>query len=125
MPKKRLTEIIEDYGISIEEGLELVFRELEEDMVTGRGKATWISESGQIVLEELISMPVLYRGPVLSQAPNRMYVMVYLKDITKKVAVKVPRRMLGKITPGKVIYVETDNSGPETKYHWVKTPQRG
>ena len=34
MPKKRLTEIVEDYGISIEEGLELVLKELEEDMVT-------------------------------------------------------------------------------------------
>ena len=124
MPKKRLTEIAEEYGIPFEEALDLVFKELEEEMVTGRGKITWINEDGQRVLDEFISMPVLYRGPVLSQAPNPMYVMVYVKELSKKVAVKIPRRMQGKITPGKLIYLEADNSGAEPKYNWVKTPQR-
>ena len=124
MPKKRLTEIAEEYGIPFEEALDLVFKELEEEMVTGRGKITWINEDGQRVLDEFISMPVLYRGPVLSQAPNPMYVMVYVKELSKKVAVKVPRKMQNKITKGKLIYLEADNSGVEPKYNWVKTPQR-
>ena len=124
MPKKRLTEIAEEYGIPFEEALDLVFKELEEEMVTGRGKITWINEDGQRVLDEFISMPVLYRGPVLSQAPNPLYVMVYVKELSKKVAVKIPRRMQGKVTKGKLIYLEADNSGAEPKYNWVKTPQR-
>ena len=124
MPKKRLTEIAEEYGIPFEEALDLVFKELEEEMVTGRGKITWINEDGQRVLDEFISMPVLYRGPVLMQAPNPLYVMVYVKELSKKVAVKIPRRMQGKVTKGKLIYLEADNSGAEPKYNWVKTPQR-
>jgi hypothetical protein len=124
MPKKRLTEIAEEYGIPFEEALDLVFKELEEEMVTGRGKGTWINDDGQRVLDEFISMPVLYRGPVLSQAPNPMYVMVYVKELSKKVAVKIPRRMHGKIIPGKLIYLEADNSSDHPKYSWVKTPQR-
>ncbi len=125
MPKKKLTALAEEYGIPFEEALDLVFKELEEDMVTGRGKNTWINDDGQRVLDEFISMPVLYRGPVLSKAPNPMYVMAYIKEITKKVAVKIPRKMQSKITPGKVIYIEADNSGVEPKYNWVKTPIRG
>ena len=125
MPKKKLTALAEEYGIPFEEALDLVFKELEEDMVTGRGKNTWINDDGQRVLDEFISMPVLYRGPVLSKAPNPMYVMAYIKEITKKVAVKIPRKMQSKITPGQVIYIEADNSGVEPKYNWVKTPIRG
>ena len=125
MPKKRLTEIAEEYGIPFEEALDLVFKELEEEMVTGRGKGTWINDDGQRVLDEFISMPVLYRGPVLEQAPNPMYVMAYIKELTKKVPVKIPMRMKGKITKGKLIYIEADNSSDNPKYNWIKTPQRG
>jgi hypothetical protein len=124
MPKKKLTEIAEEYGIPFEEALDLVFRELEEEMVTGKGKSTWINADGQRVLDEFISMPVLYRGPVLMQAPNPMYVMVYVKELSKKVAVKVPRKMQNKVTKGKMIYLEADNSSDDPKYNWVKTPQR-
>jgi hypothetical protein len=124
MPKKRLTEIAEEYGIPFEEALDLVFKELEEEMVTGRGKGTWINDDGQRVLDEFISMPVLYRGPVLEQAPNPMYVMAYIKELSKKVPVKIPMRMKGKITKGKLIYIEADNSSDNPKYNWIKTPQR-
>lgn len=125
MPKKRLTEISEEYGVPFEEALDLAFNELEEEMVTGRGKSTWINEDGQRILDEFISMPVLYRGPVVSLAPNNNYVMAYIKEITKKVPVKIPFRLKGRITPGKVIYIEADNSGTEPKYFWSKTPTRG
>jgi len=119
MPKKRLTEIAEEYGIPFEEALDLVFKELEEEMVTGRGKNTWINDDGQRVLEEVIPMPVVYRGPVLSLAPNPNYVMAYIKDIVKKVPVKIPSRYRKNIV-GKTIYIEADNSGRETKYFYVK-----
>jgi len=124
MPKKKLTDISEEYGIPFEEALDLAFKELEEEMVTGRGKNTWINEDGQRVLDEFIAMPVLYRGPVLGAAPNPIYIIVYIKELSRKVPVKIPLKFKGKFTRGKVVYVEADNSGVEPKYHWVKTPQR-
>ena len=124
MPKKKLMDISEEYGIPFEEALDLAFKELEEEMVTGRGKNTWINEDGQRVLDEFISMPVLYRGPVLGAAPNPIYIIVYIKELSKKVPVKIPMKFKGKFTKGKVVYVQADNSGEEPKYHWVKTPQR-
>jgi hypothetical protein len=124
MPKKKLTQLAEEYGIPIEEALDLVFKELEEDMVTGKGKNTWINEDGQRVLDEFISMPVLYRGPVLSEAPNPSYIMVYVKELSKKVPVKIPLRYKGTFPRGRVVYLEADNSSDNPKYNWVKTPQR-
>ena len=124
MPKKKLTQLAEEYGIPFEEALDLVFKELEEDMVTGRGKGTWINDDGQRVLDEFISMPVLYRGPVLGEAPNPMYIMVYVKELSKKVPVKIPLRYKGTFPKGKVVYLEADNSSDDPKYNWVKTPQR-
>ena len=124
MPKKKLTQLAEEYGIPFEEALDLVFKELEEDMVTGKGKNTWINEDGQRVLDEFISMPVLYRGPVLSEAPNPMYIMVYVTELSKKVPVKIPLRYKGTFPKGKVVYLEADNSSDNPKYNWVKTPQR-
>ena len=124
MPKKKLTDISEEYGIPFEEALDLAFKELEEEMVTGRGKNTWINDDGQRVLDEFISMPVLYRGPVLQEAPNPNYIMVYVKELSRKVPVRIPLRYKGRFTKGKVVYLEADNSSDPPKYNWVKTPQR-
>ena len=123
MAKKKLTNIAEEYGIPFEEAQELVFKHLEEETVTGRGKNTWVNEVGQVALDDIIAMPVLYRGKVLSQAPNPSYIMVYLKDITRKVPVKIPIRYTNRLT-GKMVYVQADTSGDNVKYKWVKTPTR-
>ena len=120
MPKKRLTHISEEYGISFEKASNLVFNELEEEMVTGKGKNTWINEVGQRLLDEMISMPVLYRGQVVSLPPNPNFVLVYIKEITQKVKVRIPKRFAQKQFANKVIYVEADNSGVQTQYNWVK-----
>jgi hypothetical protein len=124
MPKKKLTQLAEEYGIPFEEALDLVFKELEEEMVTGKGKNTWINDDGQRVLDEFISMPVLYRGPVLQEAPNPNYIIVYVKELSKKVPVKIPLRYKGRFAKGKIVYLEADNSSDHPKYSWVKTPQR-
>ena len=120
MPKKRLTNIAEEYGISFEKASDLVFKELGEEMVTGKGKNTWINEDGQRLIDEIISMPVLYRGPVVSLPPNPAFLMVYTKEITQKVKVRIPRRFPQKQFANKIVYVEADNSGSETQYNWVK-----
>jgi hypothetical protein len=53
MPKKKLTDIAQEYDRAFEELLDMVFNNLEEEMVTGRGKNTWISEEGQAVLDDI------------------------------------------------------------------------
>ena len=124
MAKKRLTQITEEYGIPFEEGIDLVFKHLEEDMVTGKGKNTWVTKEGQIILDEFISMPVLYRGQIIQEPPNPNFVIVYLKELAKKIKVRIPMRLRGCLKRGKLIYFEADNSGEEPRYTWVKTPMR-
>ena len=124
MAKKKLKDIAEEYGLTFEEAQELVFKHLDEDAVTGKGKNTWINEVGQAALDDVISMPVLYRGKVLSEAPNPNYIIVYIKEITRKVPVKIPLKMKGRFN-GKMVYVQADTSGNNIKYHWIKTPSRG
>lgn len=119
MPKKRLTDIAQEYNRSFEEILDMVFNNLEEEMVTGRGKNTWISEEGQAVLDDIIPMPVIYRGQVLNACPNPLYLWVHHRDRACKVAVKIPRRMEGKLL-NKVIYFEENRDGDNLTYHWVK-----
>ena len=124
MAKKKLTNIAEEYGLTFEEAQELVFKHLDEETVTGRGKNTWINEEGQTALDDIIAMPVLYRGKVLSEAPNRNFLIVYIKDILRKVPVRIPARMQGLLL-GKMIYVQAETIGEEMKYKWVRTPIRG
>lgn len=120
MPKKRLTNIAEEYGIPFEDAEKIVFDNLEEEMVSGKGKNLWLDEDGQRMMEDLVSMPILYRGSVLHQALNPSFVMVYVKELCQKVPVRIPMRYKGTFSPGKVIYLEADNSGDVPKYTWVK-----
>jgi hypothetical protein len=123
MPKKRLKEIAEEYGVPFEEATDIVFRELSEDMVTGKGLNLWINEDGQMILDNFFPMPMIYRGLVIGQPQNWNYVSVYLKEKAQKVYVRIPSRLKRKLD-NKVIYFEADNSGQETKYKWIKTPTR-
>jgi hypothetical protein len=50
--------------------------------------------------------------------------MVYVKELSRKVPVRIPLRYKGRFTRGKVVYLEADNSSEPPKYNWVKTPQR-
>jgi len=123
MAKKRLTELSEEYGISFDESQKIVFDNLEEEMVSGKGRNLWINEDGQRMLEDLISMPVLYRGKVLRAANNPRFVIAYIKDIVQKVKVSIPYQLQDRLI-NKVIYIESDNSGAEVKYKYVKPPIR-
>ena len=123
MPKRRLTELAKEYNVPFEELLDTVYHKMEESMVTGKGRNLWINEEGQSILDDIVPMPILYRGRVIFQPPNPNFVTVFINEISKKVHVKVPLRMKGRLLD-KVIYIEGDNSGLETKYKWVKAPDR-
>lgn len=122
MPKKLLSKIAKEYDISMEKALELTFNNLEEDMVTGSKHLTWINEAGQDILDDIIPMPMLYRGKVLKDCPNPSYVCVYLRERCCRVNVKIPRRLRGKLA-GKLIYFEEKLEGERRTYTYSK-PQK-
>tara|TARA_X000001388_G_scaffold14943_1_gene8794 strand:+ start:2446 stop:2808 length:363 start_codon:yes stop_codon:yes gene_type:complete len=119
MSKRRLKDIAEDFDISFEKAQDLATNNLEEEMVSGRGKNTWISLEGQKMFDDLIPMPILYRGRVLCLAPNKRFAFVFIKELTKKVPVKIPPRYIKNVV-GKFICVQADNKGLEPKYFWVR-----
>ena len=59
---------------------------------------------------------------MLKPAPNKSYVIAYIKELTKKVPVKVPMRYHNQLT-NKIIYIQADNTGSQAKYHWIQTPR--
>ena len=122
MSKKLLSKIAKEYNISFEEALELTFNNLEDEMVTGAKHLTWINEKGQEILDDIIPMPMLYRGKVLNECPNPSYVSVHLRERCCRVNVKVPRRMQGKLV-GKLIYFEEKPEGSRRTYTFVKPPK--
>ena len=120
MSKKKLTEIAEEYEISFEKAQDFVTNNLEEEMVTGRGKGTWVNNDGQEIFEQMIPINILYRGKVMQLAPNPRYVLAHIKELGKKVSVKVPLRF-SKGLLGKVIHIEANNKGDEPTYEYRKT----
>jgi hypothetical protein len=120
--KKRLTEIADDFGISFEEAKDIAFNDLEEDMLSGKGRGMWINEAGQIAMDSIVHIPVIYRGRVTRLCPNPSFVMVNLKDICKNVPVRIKlghqKNMLLKY-----IYVQMDCVNGEIKYKMVKPPK--
>ena len=131
MAKKRLYQIAKECEIPFEEAMDLAFKHLEEDMITGARHLTWINEKGQEILDDVIPMPnvateeeeepnrLIYRGKVLRECPNPMYVAVHHRERFCKVNVKITRRMQGQLI-GKMIYFEERNENNITTYHWIK-----
>ncbi|MBT8448060.1 MAG: hypothetical protein KJO69_00105 [Gammaproteobacteria bacterium] len=121
MAKKRLSSLAKEYNIPYEKAEELAEKYLGEDMITGSKHLKWISEEGQLILDDIIPMPILQRGKVLKPCPNPNFVFVKHQQRMMRVAVKIPRRMIGKLV-GKTIYFEErrDDNSYEVKYHWVK-----
>jgi hypothetical protein len=120
MSKKKLIEIAEEYEISFEKAQDFVTNNLEEEMVTGRGKGTWVNDDGQEIFEQMIPINILYRGKVMQLAPNPRYVLAHIKELGKKVPVKVPLRF-SKGLLGKVIHIEANNKGDEPTYEFRRT----
>lgn len=118
MPKKLLKDIAEEYDISFKDAKEFCFDYLEEDMITGKGLRTWISDAGQAILDDAIPMPTIHRGKVVGQCPNPLRLWVIDRDRMRKVVVRIPKKMEGKLL-GKLIYFEENHNQPGVTYTWV------
>lgn len=127
MAKVRLKELAEEYEVEFNKAIEITHEKLSEEMVTGKGKATWINEEGAEILKEALYIPEIvpkhYKVKILKECPNRCYNWGYSKEIGKKVPVLIPRRFWGQLV-GKSVTVEciSDEKGESYRYvHKKKT----
>jgi putative transposon-encoded protein len=121
MPKKRLIQISKELDISFEKAMDLVDNKLSSDMVSGKQRATWITEEGQVILgeaayiEEIV--PKHFKGWVIKPALNPNYVFAEIKEIGEKVAVSIPRRYRGKLIHKNImIHGIEDENGTSYRY---------
>ena len=123
MAKVRLIKIASDFKLEFDKLLQLAQSKLSQEMLTGRGKNTWIDEEGQSILiesmyiEEIV--PKHYRGKVVSMAPNPSYVFAYIEELTMRVPVIVPRRYRNAMN-GKTIAIEMIEDVRGKSYRYVK-----
>jgi hypothetical protein len=109
MAKVKLTKLATQFAKDFDSFLELAKSKLSTDMLTGKGKNTWVDEEGQKILidcmfvEEIV--PKHYKGKVLAEAPNPSYVFAYIDEIKMKVPVVIARKHKGKMK-GKTITIE-------------------
>lgn len=122
MAKVKLTKIADRFESSFDSFLNLAKRKLSAEMLTGKGRNTWVNEEGQKILidcmyiEEIV--PKHFKGKVLAEAPNPSYVFAYIDEIKMKVPVVIPRKYKGKMK-GKVITIEMIEDVRGRSYRYV------
>lgn len=122
MAKVKLTKIADRFASSFDSFLNLAKRKLSAEMLTGKGRNTWVNEEGQKILidcmyiEEIV--PKHFKGKVLAEAPNPSYVFAYIDEIKMKVPVVIPRRYKGKMK-GKTITIEMIEDVRGRSYRYV------
>jgi len=122
MAKVKLTKIADRFESSFDSFLNLAKRKLSTEMLTGKGRNTWVNEEGQKILvdcmyiEEIV--PKHFKGKVLADAPNPSYVFAYINEIKMKVPVIIPRRYKGKMK-GKTITIEMIEDVRGRSYRYV------
>jgi len=122
MAKVKLTKIADRFKSSFDLFFNLAKRKLSAEMLTGKGKNTWVNEEGQKILidcmyiEEIV--PKHFKGKVLTEAPNPSYVFAYIDEIKMKVPVIIPRKYKGKMK-GKTITIEMIEDVKGRSYRYV------
>jgi len=121
MAKVRIDRLAKEWGMEVEELLSLATDKLSDEMMTGKRRATWISEEGQKILKDATSIPECvpkhYEGQVIKAAANPSYVYAFIKEIGKKVPVVIPRRWRGRLT-GKNVLIEAIQDVDGTSYRY-------
>tara|TARA_R110000822_G_scaffold15327_2_gene52929 strand:+ start:171 stop:542 length:372 start_codon:yes stop_codon:yes gene_type:complete len=114
--KRRLKELCQLAELDFDEVLDLAHAKLTSEMLTGKGGSTWITDVGwerlstAIVIPEIV--PKHHIAQVIKPATNPRYVFGYIRELSKKVAILVPRKLHKRLT-GKKITIEeiTDANG--------------
>lgn len=124
MAKTRLTKLAEEFEINIDEALNIAHEKLSKEMITGKGKATWINEEGVEILADALIIPEIVpkhlKVKILNECPNRCYNWGYSKELSKKIPVLIPRKFWGKLI-GKTITIECISDDKGESYRYVHT----
>tara|TARA_R100001126_G_scaffold51839_1_gene29297 strand:+ start:258 stop:629 length:372 start_codon:yes stop_codon:yes gene_type:complete len=122
--KKRLTQIAKENNIKFEELQKLAADKLSAQMMTGKGRNTWISDNGQQILDQAMEVPEgvakHITAVIVRRAPNQRYLYAYSKDIDKVIPVLVPRRY-AKNLMGKLVSVEVIEDVQGSSYRYRKS----
>ena len=122
--KIRQSELARQGHYEWDDLLALAKEKLSDDMITGVGKNTWISEEGQEILSEAMDVPEAtpahYKGQVIKVAPNKKYVYAYIRENSMKVPVLVPKKLAQKLV-GKIILIEAIRDVSGTSYRYRRT----
>tara|TARA_R100000995_G_C3482998_1_gene125239 strand:- start:590 stop:961 length:372 start_codon:yes stop_codon:yes gene_type:complete len=122
--KIRLSALAREGDYEWDDLLALAKEKLSDDMITGVGKNTWISEEGQEILSEAMDVPEAtpahYKGQVIKVAPNKKYVYAYIRENSMKVPVLVPKKLAQKLV-GKIILIEAIRDVSGTSYRYRRT----
>jgi hypothetical protein len=126
--KTRLVTLSEEYKVDFDEALQLAKGKLPEEMVTGRGKGTWITPEGVEILKEAFDIPEIVpkhiQVKILKECPNRCYNWAYSKEIGKRIPVLLPRKFWGRLV-GKTVAIECIEDDKGVSYRYVpKKKQR-
>ena len=124
MPKIKLIHIAEENKIAFEHAFKIAKKCLSEEMLTGKGKNTWVNEDGQEILEGAIEIPDAYPkhyyGRVVRLAPNPSYVYADVKELKKVVACVVPRKFQSQMLHKRISIEEIKDASGST-YRQMKT----
>ena len=128
MAKTRLTTIAKECDIEFDEALKIAQDKLPEEMITGKGKGTWINEEGSDILKESFDIPEIvpkhYKVKIFRECPNRMFNWGHIKEIGKKIPVLIPRRFWGKLI-GKFETIECIKDDKGETYRYVHKKRNG
>ena len=121
--KTRLVTLSEEYKVDFDEALQLALDKLPAEMVTGRGKGTWINEDGVEILKKAFDIPEIVpkhiQVKIIKECPNRCYNWGYSKELGKRVPVLLPRKFWGKLK-GKTVTVECIQDDRGSSYRYVQ-----
>jgi hypothetical protein len=113
---------MQDYetDYSFDECLKIVHDKLSAEMVTGKGRNTWINEEGAEVLKTALHIPEIvpkyHMGCVVRPAPNKGYVYAKLDEKDAVVPVVVPRRMRDTLLNKRIRVEEINDGNPSYRY---------
>jgi hypothetical protein len=124
MAKKRLSVLANDMNLDFAQAYNIVVCELDEHMVSGTGKNTWITEEGQAILADYELVPEItskvYDARAIKPCNNLRYWYVFIIGIGKVPAL-VPKILRPGMKSKKNVQVELIEDDTGKSYRVQKT----
>jgi len=113
-----ITEFAENTGISMNE-LFVALQELPEEMKSGVGRRTWLTEEGVDALKKRFDTGSgggdVVKVRIIGPCPNPRFYFVVPAGLNKRVAMRIPNKLKGKLNAGSC-YAKVG----DPVYEWAK-----